>query len=394
MTVLMDPAVISALYHERKVAYATTTADFRIDQVHDPWHLMGAVNEGWIGRTLSDLAPEVVGAEVVLDELVTGQRGWLDLDMVNRDDEDGKQCYFKLWLMPRPLPDGEGVGLIYMIEDMTELGEVQQRLMQSRNELLLARYELDNKNLELTAANLELRKLADMKTSFVSVAAHELRTPLSIIRGYTDMLLDGVLGQLEDAQREGLEILRHSSERLLEIVNNLLDVTRLEAGRIELMLQPLDLDGIIHTAAKEFRPVIEAAHQTLVVHVEPDLPPALCDETRTYQILTNLLSNATKYTPPGGRIELSARLGENGDEIVASVRDTGVGIPQADQERLGSLFFRASNANSVTARGAGLGLYITSSLVQLHGGRLWFDSVEGQGSTFYVSFLLADAPGQ
>ncbi len=274
---------------------------------------------------------------------------------------------------------------------MTELGQTQQQLMQSRNELLLTRHELASSNLELAAANLELRKLADMRSAFVSVAAHELRTPLAIIRGYADMLLDGMLGGLAQPQREGLEILRHGSERLLGIVNNLLDVSRLEAGHVDLLMQPLDLGVLVTIAARELQPVFAAANQELVVTIQPDLPAVLCDETRTFQVLTNLLSNSARYTPNGGQIELGVRLADWPGEALVTVRDTGVGIPLEDQKRLGSLFFRARNANMASAQGTGLGLYITSSLVQMHGGRLWFESVEGQGSTFYVTFLLAGA---
>lgn len=212
------------------------------------------------------------------------------------------------------------------------------------------------------------------------------------MRGYADMLLDEAFGGLAEAQRHALTTLYQSVDRLLGIVNNLLDMARLEAGRIELVMQPVDLEAMVRAAAKEYRPLFEAAQQRLVVTMSPDLPAALCDETRVFQILGNLLSNASKYTPQGGQVELGVGLIDAPGELVVSVRDNGVGIPLDQQEELGRLFFRARTANLINTQGAGMGLNITRSLVQLHGGRFWFESVEGQGSTFYVTFLMASQP--
>ena len=152
---------------------------------------------------------------------------------------------------------------------------------------------------------------------------------------------------------------------------------------------PVRANGSIYQAS-QYRPLFEAAGQQLVVSAESDLPAALLDEARAFQILGNLLSNASRYTPLGGRVDVRLQLAETPDELLVIVRDNGVGIPADEQDRLGDLFFRARTANLVSARGAGLGLFITNSLVQLHGGRLWFESVEGQGTAFYVTFLLAN----
>lgn len=387
----MDPEVILALHQEQRLAYVLTDQALRIERIHDPGCLIMTPEAAAPGASLFDLTPELVGSEDLMAELLAGRLDRYRLEMINRGSETEATRYLQMVVLPRQVGAPEPAGLLLLVGDMTEQGQLQQQLMQSRNDLLLTRHELASRNLELAAANLELRSLADMKSTFVSVAAHELRTPLAIIRGYADMLLDGMLGDLAQPQREGLEILRHSSERLLGIVNNLLDVSRLEAGRVELLMQPQDLGVLAAKAAREFLPVFAAANQRLAVTIQPDLPAVLCDETRTFQILTNLLSNAARYTPNGGQIELRVGLADRAGEALVTVRDTGVGIPLEDQKRLGSLFFRASNAAMASAQGTGLGLYITSSLVQMHGGRLWFESVEGQGSTFYVTFLLAGA---
>lgn len=381
--------VLGAILDQRRLAFAVVDDALVVTGVYDP---EGRLDEhghpAAPGQPLLELAPELVGREAELIDLAAGRLDRLEIPMFSRVGAAGQPRYCRMLLKPR----AGGAGIFLFIEDITAIGEIQQRLMQSRNELRLLADALDRKNRDLVAANLELRKLADVRTTFVSMAAHELRTPLAVMRGYADMLLDETLGDLNSAQRESLLTLRRGSDRLLEVVNNLLDLTRLEAGRMELVMQPQDMGALVRAVAREFRPLFETACQRFQVAVAPDLPAVLADETRVFQILSNLLSNASKYTPAGGLIVLRAGPAPSPAELLVSVRDTGVGIPADELDRLGSLFFRARTANQVDARGVGLGLYITNSLVQLHGGRLWFESHEGLGSTFYVTFLLADAP--
>ena len=174
-------------------------------------------------------------------------------------------------------------------------------MTQNYNELLLLQRKLAHKNLQLAAANAELRGLTEMKSVFVSVAAHELRNPLAVIQGYADMLLGDRAEDLTARQRDGLEIVKRSSLHLLEITNNLLDLARIELGRVDLLLQPLELERLIWAVVREFQPRLDAAGQQVEVRVDPGLPLALCDETRAGQILRNIVSNAHKYTPPMGR---------------------------------------------------------------------------------------------
>lgn len=406
-------AILTAILEERTLAYAVTDGRLRVEQLCDPADLFCLPAGRGLGQPLLEIAPELIGHEAALDELLAGRLNRLQIQLFSRSAEDGATRYYRLLARPRPAAlNGSTAaagsetaapapqpatprtsGIILFLEDITFIGEIQQRLMQSHNELLLQADALNRANRELAAANQELRKLADIRSTFVSMAAHELRTPLAVMRGYAEMLLDETLGALNDAQRESLETLRNGSDRLLEIVNNLLDLTRLEASRMELVLHALDLGDLARAVAREFRPLLEAKQQSLAVAVASDLPAALCDEARVFQILSNLLSNASKYTPAGGKIELSVGLADTADELLVVVRDTGVGIPADQQDQLGALFFRARTANQMDARGVGLGLYITRSLVQLHGGRLWFESQEGQGSTFAVTFLQADGSG-
>jgi signal transduction histidine kinase len=158
------------------------------------------------------------------------------------------------------------------------------------------------------------------------------------------------------------------------------------------VLQPTDLLALVEAVAAEFRPQLEAKAQHLTLRAPPGLPPALCDETRAAQIISNLLSNASKYTPQGGLITVSMAPAEEKGFLQISVADNGVGIPAEDQPKLFDRFIRARNAILTGSSGAGLGLYITRSLVELHGGRIWFVSEPGKGSTFHVTFPIADRP--
>ena len=224
----------------------------------------------------------------------------------------------------------------------------------------------------------------------LSVAAHELRAPLTAIEGFVEMLVDRDAGPLTDKQREYLQVVRQSSNRLLHITNNLLNVTRIEAGRVDLILEPTDLPALVQSVAAEFVPQAAANAHRLVLRVDPSLPNAMCDRYHAAQIIGNLLSNALKYTPPDGQIGTEVGWGPKEGFLQVAVTDSGIGIPAEDQKHLFGRFFRASNAAEMGASGTGLGLYITRSLVELHGGSIWLSSEPGKGSTFYVTFPIAN----
>jgi signal transduction histidine kinase len=291
--------------------------------------------------------------------------------------------------VPRRDVTGRIIGLIHIIQDVTEMGQLEQRITQQRNELRLLEEELRGKNMRLEAINSELRHLDDMKSAFVSIAAHELRTPLASITGYLEVLLDGDAGSLTSRQADYLRIIESSARRLLHITHQLLDTTRIEAGRIELLLQPSDLVRLVESVAEEQAPRIDARQQRITLRAEVGLPLALCDTTRTAQILGNLLDNASKYSPQGATITIGLSPAAEEGFIQVAVADQGIGIAEEDCSGLFYPFWRAGSTTLTGIPGAGLGLYIARSLVELHGGRIWFDSLLGHGSTFYVTFPTA-----
>ncbi|HFD40400.1 MAG TPA: response regulator, partial [Anaerolineae bacterium] len=224
-----------------------------------------------------------------------------------------------------------------------------------------------------------------MKSDFVSIVSHELRTPLTSIQGYLDLLLMEAAGPITKQQSSFLEIAKGNTERLHELVSDLLDISRIESGRADLDLQVVLLPEIIERVADSVRPKFEERDLTLTLDIPPDLPEIFGDPMRIEQVLTNLLGNAYKYTQEGGA---TVRVRQVGNALQVDVEDTGVGIAKEDLPRLFSRFFRAEDQFVRQQPGTGLGLNITKSIVEMHGGRIWVESEPGKGSVFHFTLPL------
>lgn len=386
----MDRTVTESVLQDRRIAYVLTDDHLRVVQVDGAVGILLGDEEFAPEGSLFDLVPELVGCEEVLDDILNGKLARFQLAWVNREMPDGREAYLTMVDLPYHDRAGQIVGLIHLVEDVSEIGQLQQQLAQHRNELRLLQDQLTRRNRDLAAANAELQRLDELKSVFISVAAHELRSPLSSVLGFVEVVLDEEPGTLNDEQREYMEIIRGSTQRLLDIATDLLDATRIEAGRVELALEPTNLLSLVESVAGEFRPQLLAKTQQLVLRAAPDLPTVLCDWTRANQIVSNLLDNASKYTGHGGCITVALSPGEAEGFVQLSVADDGVGIAAQDQAQLFERFFRAQSGLSAQADGAGIGLYITRSLVEMHGGRLWFESELDKGSTFFATFPVAD----
>ncbi len=382
----MLPIIYELLLSERKIAYLLTDRDLKILNVSASADFLPKDSQFYLGRKFPEVCPEMVGNEEALSLLLSGNLERFELVRINRESPLGHTLYFDMTTLPYRSEEGQLVGLLFVVQDVTEMGNLEQQLAQSRNELRLLQDELTRQNQELNAANVELQRFSEVKSSFVSVAAHELRSPLSSILGYTEILLERDFGELNPKQAEFLQIVQRSTNRLLDVSTNLLDANRIETGRIDLLLKPLDLAALIRGYAAEFEVQLRRNEQKLTLHTEPDLPMALCDETKTIQIINNLLSNASKYTLPEGKITVNLRQADEAGFLLLSVTDTGIGIAPKERKKLFDRFYRASNVYQTRAGGSGLGLYITRSLVELHGGRIWVKSELGVGSTFFVTF--------
>jgi len=222
-----------------------------------------------------------------------------------------------------------------------------------------------------------------MKTDFISVASHQLRTPLSSINVYARMLEDGLAGKLNQKQRFFVQTVLNSVERMNELINTLLNITRIEAGGITVQPAPAKLQELTQSMLSEESVSAKEKGLTLESDINEDLPIVKTDALLVKEVYSNLLSNAIKYTPEGGKIIVS--LTDNGTDIIFSVRDTGYGIPEDAQERIFTKFFRADNILNQDVNGTGLGLYLTKIIAENLNGELWFESEEHKGSTFYFS---------
>jgi len=229
-----------------------------------------------------------------------------------------------------------------------------------------------------------VRRLETVRRDFISNLSHELRTPLASLKALVETLRDGALEDPEAAGRF-LSSVETEVDALTQMVQELLDLSRWESGQVPLNLVPAEVHELLSRPAERLRPQAERVGLTLSVELPPDLPRVLADVGRIQQVVINLLHNAIKFTPPGGRVTVSAKAA---GEVIVSVSDTGVGIAAEDLPRIFERFYKADRARS--GGGTGLGLAIAEHIVQAHGGRIWAESVEGAGSCFYFSLRVAD----
>ncbi len=229
----------------------------------------------------------------------------------------------------------------------------------------------------------ELTELDRLKDQFITVAAHELKTPVTIMKGYAQALLRGDEG-IPPERRKMLESVDHGANRIDGVVNDLLDISRLHQGQLELTKGKIDLAQLVGQVVERMAPTA-AKHQLRVASAEPLVVEG--DRDRLEQVVATLIDNAIRYSPSGGRIEIKVERGDH--EAVLSVRDHGVGIPADRQARIFQRFYRAHTGTPYDYGGMGVGLYISREIVFRHGGRMWFESEEGKGSTFQFTLPLA-----
>lgn len=231
-----------------------------------------------------------------------------------------------------------------------------------------------------------------LKSEFVTNVSHELRTPMTSIKGYADILLMGAAGSLNENQSRFIEVIKNNADRLSILVNDLLDISRIESGRVQLELRALSMREILQAVADNLRGRIDEEHKPMqvVIDLPPDLPPVWADRERVTQIITNLADNAFNYSHAESVITLKAGVAPERAEVVLEVTDTGLGIPPDDQTRLFDRFYRGEDALVLATPGTGLGLPIARQLAEMHGGRLWLmHSETGKGSTFALALPIA-----
>src|ERR1044072_5764662 len=299
-------------------------------------------------------------------EAVRGRGDFLR-DFVNTEEEDSA---------PQHMAGAERTRLHAVVE-LEEKREQMERL----------NTKLEESNRELNQANAQLREVSAMKEEFLALTTHDLRSPLTVISGVINFFTSGRLGDMTPEQKNMVAMMERNTQNLIELVNDLLDASKLESGTMRLDLSTIELGGLIDELRQQMQPLAAEKEIALEVDVPEGLPTLRADRAKLRRGLITLVSNALKFTPRGGRVSLSAA--RERERVRVSVADTGVGIPEDDLRDIFDKYAQARSRATRSEKGTGLGLYITRQLVELHGGRIEVSSEVGKGSTF--SFTIPTA---
>jgi signal transduction histidine kinase len=228
----------------------------------------------------------------------------------------------------------------------------------------------------------QVQSMEEQKSEFVALASHQLRTPPTIVKYDSEILLSGESGKLTRGQRKYIEEIDHANQRMIDIIRSLLNVSRMEMGTFSVTPEKLDICAVVASVAKEFRVSMREKKITLKTAC-PKMPIIQADPRLVSIVLQSLLANAVKYTSNGGKIKIEVNASQN--DIFVEVTDTGFGIPRSVQQHIFTKMFRADNARQHDPEGTGLGLYIAHAIIARVGGKMWFESEEGKGASFYFS---------
>jgi signal transduction histidine kinase len=298
------------------------------------------------------------------------------------------------WSFILPVREAQGVldriakgdfSTTVIVDNRDEFGALAERMNNMSSELRRLYEDEREAARQLEALNSQLARASQAKSEFLANMSHELRTPMNAILGFTEMILDDIYGDVPPEVRGPIQDVRTCGQQLLRLINDVLDLSKIEAGRMELSLTDYSVHEVIETARTSLRSLAEEKGLQFTADVQPDIPLAYGDGKRITQCLTNLVGNALKFTKQGG-VAIGARL--EGDRVVYSVTDTGIGIPSDQLDHIFGEFRQVDSSISREFGGTGLGLSITKTFVELHGGRIWVESEPGRGSTFRFAIPL------
>lgn len=261
----------------------------------------------------------------------------------------------------------------------------QQRLSRENKRLV---DDLQRSNKLLFEANSQLRAATEAKSAFLAHMSHELRTPLNAIIGFSDLLIGGIGGEINNKQRQCLEDILSSGKHLLSLINDILDLSKVEAGKIDIRPESLRLADVVDDAVTTVKTMIDESRHELAISIAEDLPPVYGDRNRLKQILLNLLSNAIKFTPDGGKLYLETS--RKGYFCQISMVDNGIGIRKEYQTCIFEPFTQLDTQPGERKQGTGLGLALSKQLIELLGGKIWVESEYGKGSRFSFTIPLAE----
>lgn len=374
-------------------AVLESSTEYAIVATDESWHVQ-VFNEGarrifgyepdeMIGRSLETLVPADEREAAMGTELrrLLAQRGRAEGEGV-RIRKGGERFPVRCVTTVRHGPEGRTIGYTVICRDITQQRALEERLSQYTDNL---EHLVAEKTAELQQVNAELRRANRLKGQFLATMSHELRTPLNAIIGFAEAIRDGIVGEVSTEQREFAEDINQAGHQLLDLINNILDMAKLEAGAMNLDLQPCDLAGMVDEVFRVTRGLARQRQVELATDIRPRPLQLTADPVKLKQVLYNLLANAVKFSKPGDTVHLEAQL--EPETIIVRVIDTGVGIAPEDQVWIFEEFRQADVALSDRPEGTGLGLALTKRLVELHGGDIVVESEMGKGTTFTVTLL-------
>jgi signal transduction histidine kinase len=351
------------------------------------WAQQGtAADSGWIAM--------VKNGEPVLILSTDGERALdplLDPALVQTALQEGEAVHQKapdsdsdLLIVPA-IREGETLALIGVLRDQGAFGKEAEDFLVRLAER--AAGAIENTQLYQTAQQAD-----ESKSQFITIVTHELKIPMTSIRGYADLIRQGTVGPVTDQQIQFLDTILNNVDRMAELVSDLSDISRIDTGRIKVELEAASISEYLRETVANLRPQFESKRQQVQIEVESDLPMIKVDRARLVQILTNLLGNANKYTPEEGSITIIGT--REGPVLRVAVQDTGIGLSEAEQAQLFSQFFRSEQPEAREQVGWGLGLYVTRRLLELMDGEIGVESSLGEGSTFWFTLpVAADGEG-
>ncbi len=290
--------------------------------------------------------------------------------------------------------DGKSVATRGIFRDITERKQMEQQLREQNEQLDAQNEELQSQTEELMAQqqeleekNQEVERANQLKSEFLASMSHELRTPLNVIIGFSELMQDEVPGAVNEEQRQCLNDISDSSQHLLKLVNDVLDLSKIEAGKVDLPVEDIDLTSAVASLNRTIVPILKPRKQSLESEIEAGLPPVRIGRGKLAQVLLNLTDNASKATPEGGKLKIEAV--REGDWCRVSVIDNGIGIQKEDLERIFEPFCQLENPLQSQQGGTGLGLPLVKQIIERYGGQVWAGSEYGKGSRFTFTLPLA-----
>lgn len=337
--------------------------------------MFGYEREELLGKVIEVLVPESLRSRhreergVYARHPVTRPMG-IGLELLGRR-KNGKEFPVEVSLSPT-----RSSRVIAIVRDITERKQAEGQIDAMHRQFAA---ELETKNRQLEIRNREVERANRLKTEFLASMSHELRTPLHTIIGFADLLGEELKGPLNSEQKRFVAHIQKDSRHLLELINDILDVSRIESGRLELHPEMFDPAHAIAETAAGLRPLAAQKQIDIREMLQPDLT-IFADRLRFREIFYNLLSNAIKFTPDGGRITVECS--DRAEDVFFAVTDTGIGIEASEHEAIFDRFYQLGATTRGVREGTGLGLAITKSLVEMHGGKIWVESAPGAGSRF------------